>query len=419
MRRDDLLDLITAHYLRGNEEFNGFRVASTRPESEDLRAVLRELITEERVSINLGPHPNPYIKAFPAFPPETQLVALDQISDLTDVVAYPERRHLREVVDPHDFDGRPYTLRMALGDAQLEPIFFELSVLERYRTDPRYYYRTNNISGRIGVRDEHFETGTMRESDQVLIESFGYGFDDVLRRSVCVFLRYLGRLTPEHQQLWMASEAGEDYKLHPAYFDSAIRGNFYNGDSIFNAFREELRQLQRMSEAAGLPPLIRENFRDQKPANFTFLIRPTLKELQDFHATLDKLMSENLDKRFFDELGIGLDTQTERADGKIVLTPRGTIGLLEEWLLRCDFADPDAIEVTIKVFRDVRSLRQRPAHAADDNVFDLKYYDEQRELAVRAYRAVGTIREVLATHPALKDYNEVPSWLVEGKVYAY
>jgi hypothetical protein len=167
MRRDDLLDLITAHYLRDNEEFNGFRVASTRLESEDLRAVLGRLITEERVSIHLGPHPNPYVKAFPSFPTDMQLTALDKITDLTDVVAYPERRHLREVVDPRDFEGRPYTLRMALGDAQLEPIFFDLSVLERYRNDPRYYYRTNDISGRIGVRYEHFETGTMRESDQV------------------------------------------------------------------------------------------------------------------------------------------------------------------------------------------------------------------------------------------------------------
>ncbi|MBV9310172.1 MAG: hypothetical protein JOZ73_05040 [Solirubrobacterales bacterium] len=128
-------------------------------------------------------------------------------------------------------------------------------------------------------------------------------------------------------------------------------------------------------------------------------------------------MSENLNKRFFVELGIALETETERGDGKIVVAPRGTIALLEEWLSQMDF-DAEAIESVIKVFREVRRLRQRPAHAADDNVFDLRYYDEQRDLVVRAYRAVRTLRETLATHPALKDY-DLPSWLLEGKIYAY
>jgi hypothetical protein len=274
--------------LKDNEEFNGFAVVSLGLDVEQLRTMLRQLITDQLASIHLGPHPNPYIKALPAYPPEVQIAALGELGHLNGVIAYPERRHLEGVVELHDFAGRPYTLRMALGDAQLDPVFFDLSVLERYRNDPRYYYSTNDISGRIGVTDEHYETGTMSESDQVLLESFGYGFDESLHRAVCVFLRYLARLTPEHQQIWTASELGEGYKLHPAYYTSAIRGDFYEGESIFNAFREELTQLQRMSEAAGLQPLVRETLGDRRPANLTFLIRPTLKELQDFHATLDK-----------------------------------------------------------------------------------------------------------------------------------
>ncbi|MBV9310171.1 MAG: hypothetical protein JOZ73_05035 [Solirubrobacterales bacterium] len=71
----------------------------------------------------------------------------------------------------------------------------------------------------------------MSESDQVLLESFGYGYDESLHRAVCVFLRYLARLTPEHQQIWTASELGEGYKLHPAYYTAAIRGDFYEGES--------------------------------------------------------------------------------------------------------------------------------------------------------------------------------------------
>lgn len=419
MTRSELLDAITTHYLKGNEEFNGFPLASTGLERQELRTLLRALIAEDLVSIHLGPHPNPYIKAFPAHPSDAEIAVLDEFSDVNGLVAYPERRHLEQVVDPKDFAGRPYTLRLALGDAQLEPVFFDLSVLERYRNDPRYYYRTNDISGRISVTDEHYESDTLNESDQVLLESFGYGYDDALHRAVCVFLRYLSRLTPEHQQIWVAGDLGDGYMLHPAYFDSAIRGKFPEGESVFTAFLEELNQLQRMSAAAGLPTLVRETLKDRRPPNFTFLIRPTLKELQDFHATLDKLTSENLNRRFFGELGIALETETKRRDGKIVVSQRGTIALLEDWLSQLRFADHAAIEAAISTFREVRSLRQRPAHAADDNVFDLSYYQQQRELVVDAYRAVRTLREALATHPALNDYDDVPTWLLEGKIYAY
>jgi hypothetical protein len=416
MTRDELLDTITAHYLKDNEEFNGLRVASTGLTDTELKAVLRQLVAEELGSLHLGPHPNPYIKAFPAHPPGAQLAALDQLDDLAHLVVYPERRHLEQVVDPDAYAGRPYTLRMALGDPQLAPVFFDLSVLERYRNDPRYHYWTDDLSGLISVTDEHYETGTMSESDQVLLQSFGYGYDDAFHRAVCVFLRYLSPLTPAHQQIWKAGELGEGYKLHPAYFD-AVRGEFPEAESIFNAFLEELSQLQRMSEAAGLPPLVRETFQDGKPSNFTFLIRPTLKELQDFHATLDKLMSENLNKRFFAEFEVELTTETERSDGKLVVTSRGTIAVLEEWLWQLQFAERDAIDETIKTFREVRKLRQRPAHAADDNAFDLTYYEQQRELVIRAYRAVRTLRGALATHPALKDYDGVPDWLRKGKIY--
>jgi AhpD family alkylhydroperoxidase len=70
---------------------------------------------------------------------------------------------------------------------------------------------------------------------------------------------------------------------------------------------EELAQLRTMCREAGLPPLVRSDFRDSRPANFAFLIRPTLKELQDIHATLDKLMSDNLNKGFFTCFDIELE----------------------------------------------------------------------------------------------------------------
>jgi hypothetical protein len=62
--------------------------------------------------------------------------------------------------------------------------------------------------------------------------------------------------------------------MHPAYQASSLLGQFPDKVSIFQAFTEELDQLQKMSEVARLPPLVRRSFtEDEKPANFGFLIR--------------------------------------------------------------------------------------------------------------------------------------------------
>ena len=69
-------------------------------------------------------------------------------------------------------------------------------------------------------------------------------------------------------------------------------------------------------------------------------------------------------------------------------------------------------------FREVRRLRQRPAHALVVNVFDQKYISDQRDLIVKAYVAVRTLREALEAHPAAaKAAMKVPRWVQEGKIW--
>ena len=93
-------------------------------------------------------------------------------------------------------------LCLALGKAQLEYKSFELSVLELYRNDPRYSYEYDDIHGYISIRDELYGKSKMKASDEILLESFGVSFDDEDNVYVAVFLRYLSRLSPEHQLIW-------------------------------------------------------------------------------------------------------------------------------------------------------------------------------------------------------------------------
>lgn len=98
---------------------------------------------------------------------------------------------------------------------------------------------------------------------------------------------------------------------------------------------------------------------------------------------------------------------------------KGTIRLLEEWLAaQYKPADRQPIDEMFMTLKMIRKMRQHPAHAVDENVFDQTYIEQQRQLVIAAYEAVNTLRQVFSHHPQARSY-QVPSWLDEGKIYTY
>jgi hypothetical protein len=263
--------------------------------------------------------------------------------------------------------------------------------LEFYRNDPRYYYSNNDINGCIGVQDEYYESEQMREGDRVLLQTFGFAYDEDLNRAVAVYLRYLADLSPEHQQIWRAKELKGNYRLHSDYFRTTIMGDWGEGGSIFSAFVNELYIINRMSEAMGRPPLFRIDcgkYGAGKPQNFSFLVRPTFEEFNNFILLLDKLLSDNIDRDFFQN-EVPYENESRRGDGKIVVQQKSTLQILDDWV-RKYFGTPDwePWNESIRAMREVRKLRQTPAHAISKNLFDQRYFKEQRDIIIRAYAGV-------------------------------
>jgi len=421
-KKDNILGKITEFYL-SSRQFNGFPVRNIANdlglEESEVKSILASLIEEGKILLLFQDvHRNPYIKAFSEEPKEKQIEKL-QSSDLQHVCAYPSCVHLSEVVDKSKYHDRPFTLRLALGEPQLSFESFDLSVLESYRNDPRYYYTSNDISGMIGVHDQYFESGEIPLSDQVLLQTFGFSYDSELNRAVAVFLRYLSDLSPQHQQIWNAKILQGDYKLHPDYFRPTILAEFPERVSIFDAFGEELHHINEMCKLIHRPPLFRNELREnKKPRGFGFLIRPTLKEYNDFVHLLDKAISENINREFFLN-DVDFEYDEVRSDGKVVVRQFGTIQILDEWLKSTFIAeDRRPIEEMIATFKEIRQLRQRPAHAIDDNVFDQKYIKQQRELIIRAYSGVRVIRLIFENYPEVKGH-KIPDVIKSGKIWTY
>ncbi|MEK7109962.1 MAG: hypothetical protein AAB876_01960, partial [Patescibacteria group bacterium] len=311
---EKIANIVVKFYL-SSRDFNGIPLANlyrqTGLSESQFKKQIDELIKKRDIDlIYEGEIPNPHIKPFPAPAIDKQIEKLTSIQidqelktseentetfgegeikisfgvDSIGCCVYPTPEYLKKLVDWKKYVSRPFTLRLAMGEWQLRPYFFELGILAIYRNDPRYKYRTDDITGSISYVDEKL----LNPSDQIFIQHFGFGFGDGGIRAVAVLLTDLAKLTPEHQQIWKAKMLGGYYKyrLHPE-FRRSILGDFYEKESIFSAFLKELEVIKEMSEKISGISLIKKTFEyDEKPENFGFLILPTLREYELFCHTL-------------------------------------------------------------------------------------------------------------------------------------
>lgn len=361
---------------------------------------------------------NPHIRGFSNIPKDKVLETFDASEYPGHICLYPHEKRLTNSNRLADYSQSPYEMELARGAGQLDYRTFDLSVLEYYRNDPRYSYETDFIHGQISITDEFFESDSVPEHDQILLQTFGFAYDDDLNRYVAVFLRYLGNLSPEHQRVWAAKEVKGNIKLHPDYYASSILGSWGSRMSIFRAFAEELKIINEMSVLIGKPALFRNSCDDETPKEFGFLLRPTQSEFNNFMLLLDKMMSDNINKKFF-ENDVDLESEKEREDGKIVVTQKGTIQILEDWINKYFRpADPTPIENMVKTFRKVRQLRQKPAHKVNADAFDQQLFKQQRDIVINAYDAVRTLRLILANHPKVKEKPpKISERLYKGEIW--
>jgi hypothetical protein len=416
---DKIYEIVERKYFESGN-FNGMPIYNLQDtfdvETPEFRATLRTGIEKEIVTARF--FGNTHIMAFSGASTAKLLEVFDSAEYPSHTCLYPHPKKLINSPYLVDYADSPYKAELAKGSGQLDFRTFDLSVLEYYRNDPRYSYSTDFIHGQICIEDAYYNSGKIQEHDQILLDTFGFAYDDDMNRYVAVFLRYLSKLSPEHQRIWYAKEISGDIKLHPDYYASSIEGSWGTRLSIFEAFVMELQTINEMCALMGRAPLFRHSYRDDRPREFGFLLRPTVAEFNDFVLLLDKMMSDNINKEFFSN-DVELETDEVRGDGKIVVKPKGTIQILELWIAKMfRAADATPIDTMIATFKKVRKLRQSPAHKINANAFDQNIFRKQREIVVDAYNAVRTLRLLLASHPAvIKDPPEIDGQLLEGKIW--
>jgi hypothetical protein len=424
-----LIKEIAASYVNSSD-FNGLSLHHILRDRPEALETLKALVSKGLVEVYSGEYDNPHIKRLPVLSVQQQVRFLTGTDADTFVCLYPSIKYMRRILPGNRFRSRPFTRLLALGHPQLEPIFFQLSVLERYQSDPRYVFRFNGLDGHISVKEKPYRSRKMGEADKVMLETFGLGSNAKGHRVVVGYLRYLSSLSARHQQHWLSYRVAGDCKIERNYGLRSIWGQWTEGVSVYDALLEEMSHINKMCQLIGLPGLFRRDFSNEgvrdfdegfpleEPRGFGLLMKPTKKAFLDFAHNLDKIISENMNIAFFAAQGITLEEQTTK-NGQTVLVSKGTLRLLEEWLTkRVRVYDENGPAIILEPLKEVRKLRQSPAHKFVNDVFSLEYQKKKEKLIADVYSSISNIRFFFQTHPQARSY-PFPEHLKPENLVAY
>jgi len=195
-----------------------------------------------------------------------------------------------------------------------------------------------------------------------------------------------------------------------------IWGQWTDGVSVYDALLAEIFHINQMCQLIGLPNLFRRDCSREtrgdeddspldEPKGFGLLMVPTKKHFLEFAQILDKIISENLNANFFAAQHLELEEKTIKENGEVLVVQTGTLRLLEEWLTKyIRIKGENGPAIVIAPLKEVRKLRQSPAHKFVDDEFSIKYQDKKQEPIAEVYRSVSNIRMFFQTHPKAQGY---------------
>lgn len=407
-----LEELVKSSFLHSavSGSFSGIRALDALVASKASGDTLATLVSDGRIDCVFSRNdPNPHIKRMPELDRATQLEWLAS-EPLESFCLYPSRNSLAGTIG-NMYRDMPFSRALALGAAQLEFTAFDLSVLGRYRSDPRYAVTFHDYVGHMSVSNDAYEDVAFPDRDKISVQSFGLGFDEAAMPHVIVFNRYLADLTAEHQQYWNSFKVEHPVAMSSPYYRSAIVGDWWENRSVRHAIGEEMRLINERAVAISGTPLFRRLLTDDLPFDLSAFLVPSTDNYAHFMLSWDKLLSDNIDKAFFAGT-IDPVVEHERKDGRVSVTDKGSLTQLREWLERkmTGTDAPGMIDHILGPLQTIRRERQAPAHRFQTNQFSKEFHLKRRDALWSIFQALTVLREVMSRFPATRGM-PAPDWL--------
>lgn len=401
----DLLKVVKGRYL-SSMDFNGYHLIPARMTATEVEAAV-ELTKSGFIQVVGGEdYMNIHIRPWPSRrTPEAQMAELLALTfDDYGVALYPTAKAMNKVKLPARYENSPFCRQMALGRGTLEMAFFSADVLEGYRNDARFRFGMGDFGISFHLTDEAHDDVDHLKKDSVFLSHLGFAYDmrkhdpnepdsRIIRR-VAAFYGDLKDLTPEHQQRWASYQVDDDGPdPHPMWFATQM-GHWPDGVGPFSRLQHELRNINQLFENVWGGRLFRTV---ELPEDFGWILRADQKEWDHFIHSLDKLLSDNLDNSALDKAGVPKKNDRDQSIG--------TLGRLE-LLMTMNHVGAESAKWALKPLREVRSARQRPAHALRVNVTDSTFVTKQMILMHDVVEVMINIREWLASHPENREWKD-------------
>lgn len=411
----ELLEEIITFYL-DSRDFNGRAIYD--PNEIDIDAAA-DLVQQGLVQVvddedYLNPHIRPWQSRRSV---EDQIDSLRRIKEDEHMVClYPTAAAMKNYDLGDRYKDRPYHRRMAEGKGTLELAYFRYDVLESYRNDPRFVFRFTDYGVDIWLNDELYMDESEPDADKTAIDHVGFAYDlskfdkddpdSEIRRLVCAFYVDLCKLNSAHQLRWSTYEVETrpDIRPHPIWWGAQM-GHWPDGTGPFERFFYELETLNTLFKQAHGEDLFGSTGR---PDGFGWILRPSQSEYDSFVHQLDKLVSDNLRHKAFDRIGV-----PRRNDNDELL---GTLIRLDLTLEGYGVPQDTRAHV-LRPFREVRRLRQKPAHTLTTNVTKHTFVHHQASLLQEVTNSLEQLRRFWQTHPANKSWQEPEFAAIDAKHY--
>lgn len=301
-----------------------------------------------------------------------------------------------------------YTQQLSNGECPYKLLYFEVDLLRNIIDNPRYIISNNSFKYNISITEEYDNDETLDEKYKFILDNVGLGFDENIKRIFAVLLKELSELHPEMQKRFNVYEVKKKTYVDPSYIKSMNEGEWPD-PSVFSAILYQIEQINNLCCNNEIK-LFKSNYKKKPPIEFNILVLSTKKEYDNFIKIFDIMLSDNLNKKFFEGKLDLIEFTNEDGTKK---KEKGTISLFKEWLAEIGVSQ-DTIKKTIKIINKVRSERSKPSHNIRDNEFDIEYLQKQNKIVVEVYNTFRLLIDELSEINQIKVKH--PKWYVENRI---
>lgn len=280
-------------------------------------------------------------------------------------------------------------------------VYFEAKVLNDFIYDPRYQINNFIFKCNISIKEKFDNTDDFDDNNKIILDNIGFGYNEKNVRIISVFLKNLSELPYKMQNRFYTYEINNNTFLDPGFIKS-INGRWNDEISIINAIHYEMKQINEICE--GDENFFKEIYSDNNLKEFNILLLPTKNEYNSFISTFDKLLSDNINKKYFKE-----KSESYRE--------KNTIRLLKEWLEKID-VDSEIINKIINPIVNVRNQRNKPSHSISDDEYNIDFYNEQTNILKSVYCSLKCLINVLIKYYKKENFN-LEEWFINNNILSH